>query len=83
MYEQFLESVPLFVSLEPYERQKIADALESVTFNDGDSVLIQGDLGESFFIIESGEAKVIQKDEHGIDHEFPSIKKGGYFGGTH
>lgn len=81
MYERFLEEVSLFVSLEPYERQKIADALEPVSFNDGEHVLIQGDVGESFFIVESGEAKVVQKDEHGVEHEFPSIVKGGYFGG--
>ncbi|KAJ3116648.1 hypothetical protein HDU96_009101 [Phlyctochytrium bullatum] len=80
MYEAFLEEVPLLVSLEPYERHKIADALESVVFNDGDVVIKQGDLGENFYIIESGEARVTQTDASGVEHELPGLKKGDYFG---
>jgi cAMP-dependent protein kinase regulator len=60
MYEAFLEEVPLLVSLEPYERHKIADALESVSFEDGEEVIRQGDVGESFYIVESGEARVVK-----------------------
>ncbi|KAJ3085359.1 hypothetical protein HK102_000073 [Quaeritorhiza haematococci] len=80
MYEAFLEEVPLLVSLEPYERHKIADALESVTFNDGEVVIRQGDVGENFYIIEQGEAAVTQVGEDGIEHELPGLKKGDYFG---
>ncbi|KAF9993524.1 hypothetical protein BGZ65_010925, partial [Modicella reniformis] len=63
MYEAFLETVPLLVSLEPYERHKIADALESVYFEDGQTVVRQGDQGDNFFIIESGEATVTKCNE--------------------
>lgn len=80
MYESFLEEVPLFHSLEAYERHKIADALESVTFNDGEVVIRQGAVGESFYIIESGDAKVTQADDTGKVHELPSLTKGDYFG---
>ncbi|KAJ3195889.1 hypothetical protein HK101_010721 [Irineochytrium annulatum] len=81
MYEDFLEEVPLFLSLEPYERHKIADALESVVFNDGEAVIRQGDPGEAFFIIESGEADVSKIDDDGTEIPLPSLKKGDYFGG--
>ncbi|ORX89261.1 camp-dependent protein kinase regulatory subunit [Basidiobolus meristosporus CBS 931.73] len=80
MYEAFLEEVPLLVSLEHYERHKIADALESMVFCDGDVVLRQGDVGDSFYIIESGEARVTVIDDDGVEHELPSLKKGYYFG---
>eukprot|EP00842_Homolaphlyctis_polyrhiza_P006098 jgi/Hompol1/648/HPOL_001481-RA len=80
MYEAFLEEVPLLVSLEPYERHKIADALESVTFADGDVIIKQGDVGDSFYIIESGEANVTQTDENGVEHFMHVYKKGDYFG---
>ncbi|EGF83549.1 hypothetical protein BATDEDRAFT_18644 [Batrachochytrium dendrobatidis JAM81] len=80
MYEAFLEEVPLLVSLEPYERHKIADALESVTFSDGDVVIRQGDVGDCFYIIEAGEATVTQTDENGVDHIMHAMKKGDYFG---
>ena len=81
MYESFLEEVPLLVSLEPYERHKIADALESVTFNEGDVVMKQGDPGENFYIIESGDAQVTQTDGNGVEHVMHQLKKGDYFGG--
>lgn len=80
MYEIFLEEVPLLASLEPYERHKIADALESVSFNDGDVVIKQGDVGENFYLIESGDASVYQEDDDGVLHELPSLHKGEYFG---
>ncbi|KAI8910536.1 hypothetical protein PhCBS80983_g02664 [Powellomyces hirtus] len=80
MYEAFLEEVPLLVSLEPYERHKISDALESVSYNDNDVVIKQGDVGDAFYIIESGEARVVTTDENGIEHEMPGLQKGDYFG---
>ncbi|KAJ1645619.1 hypothetical protein IWQ61_010300 [Dispira simplex] len=79
LYEEFLEEVPLLVSLEPYERHKIADALESVVFEDNEVVISQGDVGENFYIIESGEATVT-KEENGVIRTYPSLKKGDYFG---
>ncbi|KAI8902129.1 cyclic nucleotide-binding-like protein [Globomyces pollinis-pini] len=80
MYERFLEELPLLTSLEPYERHKIADALESVTFNDGDVVIKQGDVGDAFFIIESGEGLVTQSDDNGVEHAMHGLAKGDYFG---
>ncbi|KAF9975474.1 hypothetical protein BGZ73_000875 [Actinomortierella ambigua] len=80
MYEAFLETVPLLVSLEPYERHKIADALESVYFEDGQVVVKQGDPGDSFFIIESGEATVTKCDEKGQEYPMPGLGPGQYFG---
>ncbi|KAJ3155564.1 hypothetical protein HDU89_006530 [Geranomyces variabilis] len=80
MYESFLEEVPLLVSLEAYERHKISDALESVSYNDNDVVIKQGDVGDAFYIIESGEARVVTTDESGVEHEMPGLTKGDYFG---
>ncbi|KAF9423303.1 hypothetical protein BGZ94_008355 [Podila epigama] len=80
MYEAFLETVPSLVSLEPYERHKIADALEPVFFEDGATVVKQGDQGESFFIIESGEATVTMTNEDGVEFPMPGLGPGQYFG---
>jgi cAMP-dependent protein kinase regulator len=81
MYEAFLEEVPILVSLEAYERHKIADALESVVFNDGDLVIKQGDVGDNFYIIESGEATISKTDDNGIEHPGHVLSRGDYFGG--
>ncbi|ORZ14398.1 cyclic nucleotide-binding-like protein [Lobosporangium transversale] len=80
MYEAFLETVPLLMSLEPYERHKIADALESVYFDDGQIVVKQGDQGTNFFIIESGEATVTKCNDEGVEYAMPGLGPGQYFG---
>jgi CRP-like cAMP-binding protein len=81
MYESFLEEMPLLTSLEPYERHKIADALETATFSAGEIVIKQGDPGDCFYMIEAGEAQISQKDEMGVEHQMNKLKKGDYFGG--
>ena len=40
--------------LDKWERLTIADALEAVVFEDGETVLRKGDQGEDFFIILEG-----------------------------
>lgn len=80
MYEQFLEEIPLFKSLETYERHKIADALEPVQFDDNDVVIREGDVGDNFYLIESGEAKFYKLLPDGTQQEVMIGKKGEYFG---
>jgi cAMP-dependent protein kinase regulator len=77
MYEGFLEEVPLLSSLTPYERSKIADALETKKFPSGTTIISEGDVGESFYILESGGAEVYKR---GVDKPVKSYKKGDYFG---
>jgi cAMP-dependent protein kinase regulator len=77
MYEGFLEEVPLLASLTPYERSKIADALETKKYPPGTTIIQEGDIGESFYILESGEAYVYKR---GIDQAVKQYKKGDYFG---
>lgn len=85
MYEQFLSSVELLSSLEPEERSKIADALVSKVYADGEAVVRQGEMGDTFFFVEEGEAAVtkLQQGENGEVKEIQVglLKKGGYFGG--
>ena len=77
MYESFLEEVPLLSSLTPYERSKIADALDTQKYPPGSTIIKEGDPGEAFFILESGEAVVYKR---GSDKPVRSYKKGDYFG---
>ncbi|TFK76046.1 camp-dependent protein kinase regulatory subunit [Pluteus cervinus] len=84
MYEHFLSSVTLLSSLDAQERSKIADALVSRVYQDGEAVVRQGDMGDTFFFVEEGEATVT-KVQQGDDGEMREItvghlKKGEYFG---
>ncbi|CUA72505.1 cAMP-dependent protein kinase regulator [Rhizoctonia solani] len=61
MYERFLATVPLLETLDASERSRIADVLEPRTYNEGESVVEEGDPGNEFFIIESGEATAFKR----------------------
>lgn len=41
-------------SLEKWERLTVADALESVSFDDGETIVRQGEPGDDFYIITEG-----------------------------
>ncbi|KAI0473107.1 regulatory subunit of protein kinase A [Xylariaceae sp. FL0804] len=77
LYESFLEEVPLLSTLTPYERSKIADALETQKYPPGQVIIRQGDIGESFYLLESGEADAyIEGSSDSVKH----YKKGDFFG---
>ncbi|ORY29514.1 cyclic nucleotide-binding-like protein [Naematelia encephala] len=80
LYESFLAEVPILASLQPQERAKIADVLESRTFTEGEAVITEGDAGEEFFLIESGSAVAIKKDASGQEIVVKQLVKGDYFG---
>lgn len=77
MYESFLDCVPLLSTLTPYERSKIADALETTKYPAGHKIIHEGDAGDRFFILESGSAAAY-KD--GLSTPLKSYQKGDYFG---
>ncbi|KAI9813178.1 MAG: hypothetical protein M1826_002541 [Phylliscum demangeonii] len=77
MYEAFLEEVPLLSSLTAYERSRIADALDTLKFPAGATIIRQGDPGEAFYILESGQAEVYKTDS---DRPVNAYRKGDYFG---
>ncbi|KAG6855008.1 hypothetical protein C0991_005937 [Blastosporella zonata] len=84
MYEHFLSTVTLLASLDAAERSKIADALVSKTYQDGESVVRQGEMGETFFFVEEGDAVVTKlqqgEDGHVSDIAVGCLVKGDYFG---
>lgn len=77
MYENFLEEVPLLSSLTAYERSKIADALKTHKFPAETVLIKEGDVGEAFYLLESGTAMVFKEGEPG---PLAQYKKGDYFG---
>jgi len=77
MYESFLEEVPLLSALTPYERSKIADALETRKYPPNTTIIQEGDPGESFYILEAGDAEVYKRGTNGPVNAY---KRGDYFG---
>ena len=93
MYEDFIRSVPILSTLKRGEVTRIADALQPIQFAAGDVIIKQGDVGDRFYIVESGEAAVRQHPESdgnllqgevdvdtASEIEVGRLKKGDYFG---
>lgn len=74
-YAAFLAKVELLAPLAGYEREKIAEALEEVTFKKGEAVIKQGDQGDAMYIVWKGQC-VVTKD----GAEVARSKEGDYFG---
>lgn len=86
MYETFIESVPLLKSLEATERMKIVDVLGAKQFSEGERIITQGDKADCFYIVESGEVRIMMKSKTKADHadnaevEIARCSRGQYFG---
>ncbi|GFR52827.1 hypothetical protein Agub_g15453, partial [Astrephomene gubernaculifera] len=59
----FLNSVPLLASLRPEEKMKLVDAFQEEVYAAGARVICEGDLGDKFYLIKEGEARVLQGDK--------------------
>uniref|UniRef100_F7GCF2 cAMP-dependent protein kinase type II-alpha regulatory subunit n=1 Tax=Ornithorhynchus anatinus TaxID=9258 RepID=F7GCF2_ORNAN len=86
MFELFIESVPLLKSLEVSERMKIVDVIGEKIYKDGERIIAQGEKADSFYIVESGEVKILIKSktmtvkEGNQEVEIARCRKGQYFG---
>ncbi|CAH6777678.1 Prkar2a [Phodopus roborovskii] len=87
MFESFIESVPLFKSLEMSERMKIVDVIGEKVYKDGERIITQGEKADSFYIIESGEVSILirsktksNKNGGNQEVEIAHCHKGQYFG---
>ncbi|XP_018617834.1 protein kinase, cAMP-dependent, regulatory, type II, alpha A [Scleropages formosus] len=86
MYETFIESVPLLKSLELSERMKLVDVLGAKAFQDGEQIIKQGEKADCFYIVESGEVKIMMKSKTKADQqdnmevEITRCSRGQYFG---
>lgn len=70
-------------SLDKWERLTVADALEPVAFDDGETIVRQGEPGEDFYIIVEGTAVVLQQRSEGDEPaEVGRLGPSDYFGKT-
>ena len=75
-----LRNVSLFQNLNDAAIDRISDALEIVTFASGDYIIKQGDLGDRFYVVKSGEVIVTQSSSGGYENELTRCQVGDYFG---
>lgn len=79
MYEQLLDNMPMFKSLNSYERMNVADALFSRSFKEGEPIIKQGDGAQCMYFLESGRVRIV-REQDGQSKEIKVCEKGDYFG---
>ena len=80
-YEDFLKRVPILSDMDPYERSQLADALKPAVFEASEYVIREGEMGDSFYIIEEGQAKATKVLRPGqAPEEVKAYRVGDYFG---
>jgi CRP-like cAMP-binding protein len=78
-YQEFLSSVPLFQPLSNSERARVAEAIETQVYRDGEHIVKEGDRGETMFIILDGIVqitKLIENQQRVVN----TLNKGDFFG---
>jgi cAMP-dependent protein kinase regulator len=79
MYEGLLENMPMFESLNGYERMNVADALFSREFKDGEAIIKQGEQAKCMYFVETGQVRCVMELD-GKSKEIKVYNKGEYFG---
>jgi CRP/FNR family transcriptional regulator, cyclic AMP receptor protein len=72
---ELIQQVPLFSDLDKRELQGLVSSMKERTFDQGDTIAVEGQSGVGFFIIEEGEATITVKGE-----ERATLGHGDYFG---
>eukprot|EP00808_Paulinella_micropora_P019269 g33609.t1 len=76
----FLMQVPLLQKLSSQQRSYMAEALKERTYLPGEAVVKQGDDGDEFFIVKSGELTITITDKEAGELKVGGYKAGGFFG---
>ena len=56
-YDNFLQTVPLLQTMDPYERSKLGDAVKEETYSQGQYIITEGEKGDRFFLLDEGTAQ--------------------------
>ena len=77
---EFLKKCLFLNPLSSEQIGKVAIALQPVSFDDGTTIVKQGDEGDTFYIIESGAVRCTQSKADGREVELVTLRAGDYFG---
>ena len=64
-YEEFLQKVNILQNMDTYERSKLSDAIVEKWFEEGEYVIKEGEEGNIFYLIMSGNATATKTLEPG------------------
>lgn len=79
-YEGWLQKVDLLKELNAYELTRLAEVMDSETFDVNEDIIKQGEVGDKFFILEEGSCAAYINGDHGEKKVDTYLKQGDYFG---
>jgi CRP/FNR family cyclic AMP-dependent transcriptional regulator len=77
---QSLARVPLFKRLEPHELEKLAEEIDQVNFEAGETIFNEHDRGDSLYVVEEGAVRIWVMDEDVNEVTLAELKPGDFFG---
>src|SRR5947207_8108434 len=77
---QSLARVPLFKRLEPQELEHLAEEIDQVNYNAGDTIFHEHDRGDALYILEAGTVRIWVFDDDVKEVTLAELKPGDFFG---
>ena len=75
-----LQSVPIFSELSPSDLNKIAERMIQRAFTKGQMILLEDDLGQTFFVIAEGSVKITRLSDAGREVILAMLGESDFFG---
>ena len=75
-----LQSVPIFSDLSPVDLNKIAERMIQRTYTKGQMILLEDDLGQTFFVIGGGSVKITRLSDDGREVILAMLGEADFFG---
>ena len=75
-----LQSVPIFSDLSPSDLKTIADRMIQRTYTKGQMILLEDDLGQTFFVIGGGSVKITRLSDDGREVILAMLGESDFFG---
>src|SRR6266849_2334008 len=77
---QSLARVPLFRRLEPHELEHLAEDVDQVNYQAGETIFNEHDRGDSLYVVETGLVRIWVVDEDVSEVTLAELKPGDFFG---
>jgi len=77
---QSLARVPLFKRLEPHELEHLAEEVDQVNYQAGETIFHEHDRGDALYILEEGSVRIWVMDEDVNEVTLAELKPGDFFG---
>jgi len=74
------QKLEIFRSLEPDESGRLLSRMKRVRFAEGEVILREGDEGDSLFIVEHGQVRVMLSRQNGLSEQVAQLGPGDFFG---